>query len=147
MTVDYGWEEADEEQDQDPEGEWRQEQPILVESVQSQRVAPESTSWNHYNIPVIGSTLQPAQICTHKYHRYKAKFTGFIPANVNVYFDRVPDRLMSGALGATFRVNGGTGGLAYNIIPDYDGQQPLYAIADGAGAFIDVMDESYKAVQ
>lgn len=150
MTIQQDWEESDEYQDQEASS-YRENvnvRPVKVEFEQTQNVAPESTAWMAWAIAVIGVGLQPTQICSHKYHRYKAKFLWTIPANTIVYLDRVADRLMSGALGTTFNIATGAAAIQSSVIlPDYDGQQPLYAIANGPGVFVSVMDESFKAVQ
>lgn len=148
------WLEDYSETDNDPGSlEYNRSQPVRVEFEQTQRVAPETASWSFFQVSIalaVGGTgsFQPTQICPHRYHRYKAKFLWTIPANTTVYLDRVPDRLMSGALGTTFQVTtGATGLVSASVLPDYDGQQPLYAVATNAGVTVSVMDESYKAVQ
>lgn len=155
MTIEQGWEDAYYDQNEAPD-QWAELQPVPVEirRTETENVAPESTSWMFYNIPLapaVGGTgtLQPAQICTHKYHRYKAKMVWTVPANCIIYLDRVADRLMSGALGTTFQIQVGATAVTTStqLLPDYDGQQALYAVASVAGATCSVMDESFKQVQ
>lgn len=228
MSIQQDWEEAIEYTDQEPTS-YRENQnvrPVKVEFEQTQNVAPESTSWMTWQVAQIGQNSQPSQICTHKYHRYKAKFLWTIPFSTIVYISRSADQLMSNALGTAFTITTGPGAAAvvtpavpasatnvqnpngypvqvviagftatavsvngvqvgtsngtyfipaygtisitYTVagtwtwtnpaaptnalqavpaLPDYDGQQPLYAIANNAGVSVAVMDESYKAVQ
>lgn len=147
MTIEQGWEDSYEETDQEVPDEFHEIKPVKVEFEETQRVAPESTSWMTWNITLIGSG-PPTQICTHKYHRYKAKFLWTIPANTTVYIDRVQDRLTSGALGTTFTITTGAAGIQSAVVlPEYDGQQAIYAIATQPGVSVAVMDEAYKAVQ
>lgn len=150
MTIQQDWEEADEYQEQDPSS-YRENQnvrPVKVEFAETQNVAPESTAWMTWQVAVLGVNTQPSQICTHKYHRHKAKFLWTIPANTTVYIDRVPDRLTSNALATTFTITTGATGLqSASVLPEYDGQQAVYAIANNPGVSVSVMDESYKKVQ
>jgi hypothetical protein len=155
MTLPQNWEDSYYDQEEAPDA-WAELQPVPVEikRTEIEQVAPESTSWMFYNIPLAPAlagtgALQPVQICTHKYHRHKAKFLWTIPANCVIYLDRVQDRLMANALGTTFQIITGATAITSSavILPEYDGQQALYAVATVAGATVSVMDESYKTVQ
>lgn len=142
MTIEQGWEEAGEGFRGGGEYPYPQPVPVTITDVQEQRVAPEATSWNTVNVQQVGVASNPSQLCPHAYHRYKMKTVWTIPAATTVYISRVPDHLMSGALSNLFKLTTG------QQLPDYDGQQPVYALYSGTGPVsVSVMDETYKTVQ
>jgi hypothetical protein len=147
MSIERGWEDADQEQEQNATTWFPEAIPVKITETLTENVAPEATSWNSYSIaqaPQLAGTggTQPTQLCPHRYHRYKAKFIFNIPAATTVYIARVPDYLMSGAFGNAFALTTGQN------LPDYDGQQAMYAIYTGTGPVtVSVMDEGFKEVQ
>lgn len=149
MTIEQGWENAEWEQDQEA-GEWGHEQavPVKVEFEQTQQVAPESTAWMYWPVAIVGQSDRATQLVPHRYHRYKAKMLWTVPAGVTVYIDQDNSRLTSNSFGTTFQFTAPAAGFtSQQVLPDYDGQQPVYAMASGAGVSVAVMDESYKEVQ
>lgn len=146
---------AEEWLDDDGQDEYADEQegyyqphPVRVEMEATQRVAPESTSWLSYVVPLFGQTPRPLQLLPHKYHRYKAKFLWTATAASVVFISRTEDALMGNALGNIFQMTIGAATVnSIPILPDYDGQQPLYCVCTVGGVIVSVMDESYKAVQ
>jgi hypothetical protein len=158
VSIEQGWEEASDEQVQEPEG-WSQKHPIQVEIANSQvqEVAPEATAWSNLaipQVPVVAGTgaSQPAQLCPHAYHRYKAKFLWFIPSTVTlpvtVYLSKNKDVLMGGSTANVYQFTVTTAiANSFPLVPDYDGQQPLYAMASQPGTTVSVMDEIFKRVQ
>jgi hypothetical protein len=123
------------------------EHPVHVKVVdaQTQRDAPEFTGWDTWTIVQAGSG--PAtQLCQHRYHRYKAKIIWNIPATTTVWLDNKPDAITNPVPPATKAQL--TGPLTNWVMPDYDGQQPLYATFTGTGPVTAmVIDESYGTVQ
>jgi hypothetical protein len=127
MTIESGWENADDEQEQNATTWFPEAIPVRITETLTENVAPEATSWLIFPIaqaPQASGTgaSQPTQLCPHRYHRHKAKFVCNIPGGTTVYLSRVVDYLMSGALANLFQVTGG------QQLPDYDGQQALYAV-------------------
>lgn len=151
MSIERAWEESYNRTENDPGTlEYDRIRPVKVEFEQTERVAPDSTSWLQFGIAFLGSggSLQPTQVCPHRYHRYKAKFLFTGPAAAIIYVARIPDTLMSGALGTTFSITIGAGGaVSAPLMQEYDGQQPVYMIASVTGVSVSVMDEGYKPVQ
>jgi hypothetical protein len=111
-------------------------EPIRVAEV-SQRAAPEYGATMTWLIPQI-SAGTPVQILTRRLRRHKAKLTvTALGGATSLVFSAIIDRLQ-GAVPQGFTWVG-TGNL-----PDWESQQPLYAIAVGGGpASISVIDESY----
>jgi hypothetical protein len=151
MSIEQGWEESYNRTENDPGTlEYDKIRPVKVEFEESIRVAPESTSWMSWPVGVIGisGTSRPTQVCPHRYHRYKAKFVWSVPANTTIYVARTEDALMSQAFGTAFTIQVGAGGfVGGGLMPEYDGQQPVYMMASQAGVVVSVMDEGYKPVQ
>jgi hypothetical protein len=126
VTIERGWEDADDQQEQNATPWFPEAIPVRVVATETETVSPESASWMSYQIAGLAAItgiggLRPTQICTHKYHRYKAKFLWTIPNNVTVYLANNETALMSNALGFAFSLVSG------QVLPDYDSQQPLYA--------------------
>ncbi len=149
MTTDYGWtEEPFNSQDQEPVPDGMSAQrPVHVKVVatESQRVAPEFAGMQTVYVGLAG-TDQPTQICPHRYHRYKCKFLWSIPADTIVYVATKPDALGSPAPPPTIYQL--TPSSYFGTMPDYDAQEPLYAVYTGTGPVtVSVMDESYGTVQ
>jgi hypothetical protein len=147
MSIESGWEHDTQETDQGAEEWFPRAIPVEIKHSETENIAPGSASWMSY--PIVsaaqitgGGGLRPTQVCTHKYHRYKAKFTVTIPAATLVYVSNNENSLMSNALGVTAVYGPG------QSIPDYDAQQPVYMVFTGTGPVsITVLDESYKNVQ
>lgn len=146
MTLDYSWQErADQDNTMPVQGE-TPEHPVHVKvtDTQSQRVAPEYTAWQTMSVVQAGTGVA-TQICPHRYHRYKAKMMWTIPASTVVYLDNKPDALSGPTPPPS--VAQLTGPITA-WMPDYDGQQALYAVYTGTGPVaVTVMDESYGTVQ
>lgn len=127
-----------------PESQYEGPKPIDVRVVytESENVAAEFTALQTWPVPLAGSG-QPVQVCPHRYHRYKAKFTLTVPAATTLYLATKPDPL-NVAVPSVFQYAIGPG----QSVPDYEGQQPLYAVFTGTGPVnISVMDMSYGKVQ
>jgi hypothetical protein len=142
MTTPYEWSGAtDIEQEQSAE-EWIPKPvPVIVHDVTSKNLAPDSTAWNTFNIPLVPNYIQ---ICPHRYQRYKAKFNIIIPAATTLLLAKTPDAFSSGSSVVWSMTNASVPGT----IPDYDGMQALYAAFTGTGPVtIAVMDEGFKPVQ
>jgi hypothetical protein len=102
----------------------------------TERHAPEYGACMTWNIPQVG-VGQPVQILQRQPQRYKAKMvlialTGATSVVINSKLDPVQ--------GATPQ---GVTLLAAGPLPDWESQQPLYAIAVGGTATISVWDETY----
>jgi hypothetical protein len=111
-------------------------EPVRVTEV-SERAAPEYGATMTWLIPQTTAGT-PVQILTRRLRRHKAKLiiTGLGGAT-SVVFSSVIDRLQ-GATPQGFTVN------VVGALPDWESQQPLYAIAVGGGpASISIIDESY----
>lgn len=150
MTIEQSWENAGYEQEQSPDN-WSELSPIpvRVEHTDTERIAPEMGALTSWQIAVIGVSSAPTQLCPHRYHRYKAKFTWTLPANSIVYISTDQSKLMSNAFGMTYQIITGANAIVNStvIMPEWDAQKPLYAIANVAGAQCSVMDEGYNVVQ
>jgi hypothetical protein len=132
MTIEQGWEGADNQQDQGAPAWFPEAIPVKITETLTENVAPESTSWLVFPIASApqasgAGASQPTQLCPHRYHRYKAKFVCNIPGGCTVYLSRVSDYLMSGAVANQFVLTAG------QQLPDYDGQQALYAVYANTG--------------
>ena len=150
MTLDQAWVEGpSHETDQTPPdiAGLYPEKPVHVKVVDTatERVAPEFTGMATWNVQLAGSG-NPTQLLQRRYHRYKAKMVWNIPAATTVWLDNKPDSLSNPqppATKASF-----TGPLTAWVMPEYDGQQPLYAVFTGTGPVtVTVIDESYGTVQ
>jgi len=111
-------------------------EPIRVVEV-SQRAAPEYGACMTWPIPQTTAGT-PVQILTRRLRRHKAKLTiTALGGATSVVFNSVIDRLQ----GATPQ---GFTAIVVGNLPDWESQQPLYAIAIGGGpASISVLDETY----
>jgi hypothetical protein len=150
MSVDADWQESP-----FSEGSYAQnEEPLLGEmphkpihvkvvDTQSQSVAPEFAALA--TVQPVAAGQVPTQLIPHRYHRYKTKFTWTIPTGFTVWIATKPDSISSPTPPPT----------VYQLAPgqnqpDYDGQQPLYAVYTGNGTGlpqVSIMDESYGTVQ
>jgi hypothetical protein len=100
---------------------------VKVVSTASEQVAAEHTALTSFSPPLAGSA-NPVQICPHKYHRLKAKSLWTIPLGYTVWLAHKPDGLSTPTPATTnFQLVNGM------VMPDYDGQQPLYAVYTGTG--------------
>jgi hypothetical protein len=110
-------------------------QPIPV-TVETDQAAPEYGACMTWTIPQAG-TGQPIQILTRRLRRFKAKLIVItLSGATSVVFNSVIDRVQ-GAAPQGFTVT------AVGFLPDWESQQPLYAIAIGGTATISILDESY----
>jgi hypothetical protein len=87
------------------------------------------------NLPAYNATLAATATAT-------GYFMVFWTLTPIIYVANKIDPLTSGALQNVWQFTPGMGNW-----PDYDGQQPLYAVASVAGISVSVMDESYGTVQ
>ena len=148
MTMPYEDEEgAYQEQVQGPD-EWSHIHPIPVRIVRTEtlKVAPAFSSWTTYTITpaIAGVVPQPVMICPHRYHREKAKFlvTFAAASSSKLYLARTQDYLSSAAVANAFVVSLG------QFIPEYEGQQPIWAIVIGPDpVIVSVLDQGYGTVQ
>ncbi len=118
---------------------------VKVVDTQNQNVAAEFTAWSNQQ-PVLAGSGVATQLCPHRYHRDTCKMIINVPATTTVYFANKPDALSSPAPPST--VAQLTGPLTNFRLPDYEGQQPLYAVYTGTGPVtVFVQDETYGIVQ
>lgn len=123
----------DEPQTYEPEVYAGQAIPVIVES---ENAAPEYGACMTWTIPQAG-TGQPIQILTRRLRRFKAKLlVTTLTGATSVVFNAVIDRVQ-GATPQGFTIT------AVGFLPDWESQQPLYAIAIGGTASISILDESY----
>jgi len=116
--------------------------PVKVVFDENEQIPPEFAAWSTWPIQVAGNG-QATQLCPRRYHRYKAKMTVTIPTGgATVTIANKPDPL------STSNPQGWQ--LTYTAgiftLPEYDAQQPVYAVASVAGVIISVLDESYGTV-
>lgn len=149
------WIHAGQQQDESPD-QWANMRPIPVEikRTESERISPEAVALFSITVPLLPALagtggVQPAILCPHNYHRYKAKFIWTVPANTIIYIATNRDTLTSMALGFTYQIIVGATAIANSsqLMPEYDCQKPLYVMANNAGVQVSIMDESYKVVQ
>lgn len=150
------WVHAAEQQDEGA-APWAEMQPIPVhiKRTEVEQTAPAGASLISVQIPLIPALagtggVQPATLCPHNYHRYKAKFTWTIPANCTIYVATVKDHLTSGAVANLAQIIVGATAITTSqsgLFPDWECAKPLYAMATVAGAQCSVVDENYKVVQ
>lgn len=115
--------------------------PVRIVSQPQERESPEFGAWFTVTIGQLGQvSASPycTQILQRRYRRFKAKFgpCTFTGAT-SVVFASKPDQLTIPVPQGWIM---GTTGL---VLPDYDAEQPLYAIAVGGTATLPVLDESY----
>jgi hypothetical protein len=134
-------------QQQGPD-EWSHIQPIPVRVMfnETEVLAPAFSSWTSFVIQPFGSgqAVRPTRICPHRYHREKAKFlVTFAAASTSkLYLARTEDYLSSLSVANAFLVT-----LGQNI-PEYEGQQPVYAIVVGPDPItVSVLDQGHGEVQ
>ena len=107
--------------------------PVTIET---NNAAPEYGACMTWTIPQAG-TGQPIQILTRRLRRFKAKLiVTTLSGATSVVFNSVIDRVQ-GAVPQGLTVT------AVGFLPDWESQQPLYAIAIGGTATITILDESY----
>jgi hypothetical protein len=110
--------------------------PAEAPSSGQHRAPPEFGSCMTWVIPQVGQG-QPVQILQRQPQRFKAKWIVAGPAgNVGVVLNSKLDPLQGASpQGITITVQGSQ--------PDWESQQPLYAIATTAGVTISIWDETY----
>lgn len=103
------------------------------------RQSPDFASFMTWPIPQVGIGT-PLLFAPRKPQRYKAKHVLTFPAAGTIWINSKSDPLsLPTPQGFTYTV-----AAAGNFsIPDYDAQQPLYAIASIAGVTISQFDESF----
>jgi hypothetical protein len=117
--------------------------PVRVMHDETIRVPPEFASCMTWAITQVGQGA-PVQILQRRLHRYKVKFLANFPGAgtlfLNTKFEPVSNPSPQG-----FAVTVAAAGIM--PVPEYEGMQPMYAIATIAGVTLSVMDESYGQVQ
>jgi hypothetical protein len=99
---------------------------VKVVDTQAQNVAAEFTAWST-QFPVVAGGGVATQLCPHRYHRLKAKFNWYIPPGITVWIANKPDPLSSPTpANSQYQLTSTNGDQ-----PDYDGQQPMYAVYTG----------------
>jgi len=99
---------------------------VKVVDTENQNVASEFTAWST-QAPVQAGQGVATQLCPHRYHRNVTRFRWYIPPGITVWLANKPDPLSSPTPATT----------AYQLTstmlpqPDYEGQQPLYAVYTG----------------
>jgi hypothetical protein len=122
------------------------EHPLHVKVVdtQNENVAAEFTSLMTYQVLLAGTAV-PVQICPHRYHRTKAKFVVNMSADTVLYVATKPDPISGPVPSPVAFAFPEAAGFR---LPDYEGQQPLYAVFTGPGpCTVAVWDSSYGTVQ
>jgi hypothetical protein len=116
-------------------------EPIPVVEM-SERRTPELASTMTWSIPATGGNNQPVQILQRTDHRFKAKVT---IANLNGASSVLFSNTITTLQGTIASIPAGVATYqAVGNLPDWESQQPLYAIAiGGAGAIVSVIDERY----
>lgn len=133
-----------------PEEEAFQEEvgiPVRVIDKPHERESPEFVGWYTVQIGQAGQVSgwpYCTQILQRRLRRYKAKFgpVQFGTGCTAVIFASKPDGLSNPNITAAF-FNGWVVNASGQILPDYDGEKPVYAIAIGGVATISLFDESY----
>lgn len=117
--------------------------PVRIMSSETQREAPEFCGWGTVTIGQAGTVTNPpycTSILNRRIRRFKAKFgpVAFGTGCTAVIFNNKPDPLTNptNPSGWIMTATGQT-------LPDYDAEQPLYAIALGGVATMSYFDESY----
>ena len=119
------------------QGEVWQGEPIPVHDV-SERRAPELASCMTWQIPTMGVGL-PVQMLQRTVHRFKGKITINSLSGGAIVISPTVDRLQgTNPQGATF-----TPTVFPCFLPDWESQQPLYAICTTGIATVSVIDERY----
>jgi hypothetical protein len=138
MTIDpdyYTGVGYEEDAPQEYEGATHLEQPIPVVSI-TENYAPEYGACMTWNVPQSGVN-PPVQLLTRRTRRAQAKLfiislSGATSVIVNSKLDSLSG---TNPQGSTF--------LAVGRLPDWENQQPLYAIAIGGTALISIFDDTY----
>jgi hypothetical protein len=112
---------------------WPAEQPPAYKT--TVRRPPEFGSCMTWAVPQVGIGT-PVQILQRQAGRFKAKLI-VTNAGTSIVFNSKLDPLQ-GANPQGFTVT------AIGALPDWESQQPLYAIATGAGGSVSVWDETYS---
>jgi hypothetical protein len=121
--------------------------PVRLVSEPRTRRSPEFAGWVTYTIQQAG-TMTVAPYCTQllqrRYQRYKAKFSPctWNAGTTSVLFSSQPAGLSNPNLSAAI-VTGWVMTATGLTLPDYDAEQPLYAIAIGGTATLSILDETY----
>jgi hypothetical protein len=106
------------------------------------RDSPEYCAFSTVTIQQAGTITAPpycTQLLQRRYQRYKAKFFNIVfnTGATAVIFNSKPDALTgANPQGAQITV-------ATNTLPDYDAEQPLYAVGIGGTVTISYFDESF----
>lgn len=132
-------------QDWDEEGIEEQQVnaiPVHVVATDSERVAPQYASCMTYPIPQAGTangTLPCyTQILPRRQNRYKAKFQVVLDSGATAVIVNSNEAPLTNPT-----PQGGT----FTILPEWESEQPLYAVAIGGTATISVIDETYGQQQ
>lgn len=127
-----------EDEPQEYEGDVYPQQPIPVVAI-TENMAPEYGACMTWSVPQAGvGTNQPVQLLTRRTRRAQAKmFITALGGATSVVLNSKLDPLQGGSpQGATF--------LAVGRLPDWENQQPLWAIAVGGGPVtITIFDDTY----
>jgi hypothetical protein len=117
--------------------------PVRVMADETQRNSPEFCAWSNVTIGQAGTVSNPpycTAILQRRIRRFKAKFSPVVfgTGTTAVVFNNRPDPLTNptNPQGWIMVASGQT-------LPDYDAEQPLYAIAIGGVATVSYFDESY----
>jgi len=119
------------------QGDVWQGEPIPVTNM-SERRTPELASTMTWAIPQAGVGL-PVQILQRTVHRFKAKLTINSLSGGGMVFSNVIDRLQGASVqGATYSPTA----FPFSL-PDWESQQPLYAICTTGTGTVSVQDERF----
>src|SRR5215472_3326138 len=121
---------------------WAQE-PIPV-TMESERRTPELCSTMTWTIPQAG-VGQPVQILQRTIHRFKAKLTITSTtggATVQVVFSNILDRVQGASPQGAAYTPAAVNAQDFSL-PDWESQQPCYAICIGGTATVAVQDERF----
>lgn len=149
MTLDQAWTEGpSHEQDQTPPdiiGLYK-EHPLHVSVVatETENVAPEFAGWATW-LPILAGSGNPTQLLQRRIKRFKAYMIFTIPANTTLYLANTPNPLANPVPPSTTASL--TGPLTGYVFPNYEAQQPVYAVYTGTGPVSAlVLDESYGEI-
>lgn len=149
MTLDQSWTEGPTaSQDQTPPDivGLYPEHPLHVSVVatETENVAPEFAGWQTWQ-PILAGSGNPTQLLQRRIKRFKAYMIFTVPASTTVYLANKPDSLSTPTPAAT--VASLTGPLTAYVFPNYEAQQPVYAVYTGTGPVsVLVLDESYGEI-
>lgn len=121
--------------------------PVRVVFSETENLPPEFASFMTWPVGQVNVSA-PTQIIQRRYKRFKAQLMISIPAagtvTINSKFEPLSKDASPQGWSYTFTAANNNPGF---LLPPYESQQPLWAIASIAGVTIAVLDQSYGQVQ